>query len=163
MSEAVDATPALPRYEELDGLIAEWNNLIARPQQPVPFWQMISMTVGEILYRARDSRRVYSDDVHGAAAMVAAAGTWRLERQGGNPYAEWQARVLPVFACLEERSPRRPAEHRKTWPPNQVIAAPAVTRSANCGRSRSSSPGGITFPGPLNRQFHGRAPEWRDE
>lgn len=131
--------------EELDGLIDDWNDLISCPQQPVPFWQMIGHKVGEVLYRARSGRLVYWDDVHEAAAMVAAAGTWRLEREGSDPYAEWRARVLPVFARIAEASPRRPVGNHKTWPGSQPPACPADTDAGIRSRRTAQSPGGVIF------------------
>lgn len=146
MSDAVDATPALLSYEELDDLIDEWTDLVSCPHQPVPLWQMISLTVDEVLYRARQGRLIYSDDAHEAAAMVTAAGTWRLERDGSDPYADWRARALPVLARIAERSPRRPAGHRNAWPPNSRTASPTGARTSNCGRRRRPSHDGTILP-----------------
>lgn len=132
-------------YEELDSLIDDWNEMVSRPQQPVPCWQMISRTVGEVLYRTRRGRLVYSDDVAEAAAMVAAAGTWRIETQGSDPYAEWRARVLPVFALIAEVSPPRPVGHHKMWPGSQLPPSAPPANTASSSRRATWSPG-VMFP-----------------
>jgi len=104
--EAIHAVPA----SELDRLIDEWEELVSHPQQPVPGWQLIIALVGEILHRARDGRLVYAEDFRGAANMVEAAGKWRVEMQSGDPYADWRARALPLFARIAEGLPNRPVE-----------------------------------------------------
>jgi len=148
MSEAVDGTPALLFPENLYLLTDEWAHLVSCPEHPMPFWQLISMVVGEVLYRARDGRPVYSEDAHEAAAMVAAAGTWRLEIQGTDPYADWRSRVLPVFGRIAETAPRRPFMHRRMWSPSRATASPTLTRTANCGRRMTPPLHVITFPMP---------------
>ncbi|MBO0731602.1 MAG: helix-turn-helix transcriptional regulator [Acidimicrobiaceae bacterium] len=108
MSEAVNATWWRVCDDELDSLIQEWNDIASRPDQPVPGWQLISLMVGEVLHRVRHGRTVYAEDLYEAAEMVSAAGAWRVEKLGGDPYAEWRTRVRPVFVRLAEGLPPRP-------------------------------------------------------
>jgi len=102
-------TPAQPVSEdELSALLDEWAELVSRPDRPVPGWQLIALIVGQVLYRARHGRLVYAEDFYEAAEMVSTAGAWRVEIQGGDPYAEWRARTLPVFVRIAEGLPPRP-------------------------------------------------------
>ena len=111
MSEAVNVTWWRVCDDELDSLIEEWNEIVSCPNQPVPGWQLISLMVGEVLQRVRHGRVVYAEDLYEAAEMVSAAGAWRVETQGSDPYDEWRSRVRPMFARMADGLPPRPVGH----------------------------------------------------
>lgn len=122
MIEPVSRTVSEPvSNDELSALLDEWAEMVSRPNRPVPGWQFIAGLVSQLLYRACHHRPVYAEDFYETAEMVTKAGTWRVENQGGDPYADWRARVLPLLIRTAEGLPPRPVGHLEAQTVGQRI------------------------------------------
>jgi len=110
--EPVSSTMSKPAgNQEFSSLLDEWTEMISCPNRPVPGWQFVAGMVSQLLYRASHNRPLYAEDFHETVEMLTTAGIWRVENQGDDPYADWRARVLPLFIRTAQGLPRRPAGH----------------------------------------------------